>query len=259
MPADTPAPAAQPRLSVVIIACNESRHIGACLDSVAFADERIVLDSGSSDDTCDIARARGAIVHATPDWPGFGPQKNRALALATGDWVLSLDADERVPPELADEIRAVLRAPQAQAYRMARLSEAMGRAIRHGGWWPDHVLRLFRRGTARFSDDAVHEKVVAEGEVGLLRGHLLHYTYDSIDAMLAKMNRYSTDSAQMMLQRGKRATALGAIGHGVWTFIRMYVLRRGFLDGWQGLAIASTGAAGSFFRYLKLLDLRRRN
>lgn len=252
------APAAKPRLSVVIITKNESRHIGACLDSVAFADERIVLDSDSADDTCEIARAHGAVVHVTADWPGFGPQKNRALDLATGDWVLSLDADERVPVELAEEILRVLRAPQTRAYRMARSSEVMGRPMRHGGWWPDYVLRLFRRDAARFSDDVVHEAVRFEGEIGTLQGHLQHYAYDSIDAMLVKLNRYSTDGAQMMLQRGKRTTVLGVVGHGVWTFIRMYVLRRGFLDGWQGFAVASTGAGGSFFRYLKLLSLQKK-
>jgi glycosyltransferase involved in cell wall biosynthesis len=249
---------ARPTLSVIIITFNESRHIGPCLDSVAFADERIVVDSGSTDDTCAIARARGAQVHITADWPGFGAQKNRALDLASGDWVLSLDADERVPADLAGEIRAALAAPGFAAYCMPRLSEVMGRPMRHGGWWPDHVLRLFRRGSARFSNDVVHERVEAEGEPGVLSGHLLHYAYDSIEAMLAKMDRYSTDGALMLHRRGKRTTALGALGHGLWTFIRMYFLRRGFLDGWQGLVVASTGAGGSYFRYLKLLALQRK-
>jgi len=256
MPNATPDPG-RPRLSVIIITLNERRHIGACLDSVAFADEVVVVDSGSADDTCDIARARGARVHVTPDWPGFGPQKNRALDLATGDWVLSLDADERVTPELADEIRATIAAPACEAYRVARLSEFEGRPMRHSGWWPDHVLRLFRRGAARFTDAAVHEQVRTEAEVGVLRHHLLHYPYASIEALLAKVNRYSSDAAMMMYRRGKRTTPLGALGHGLWTFIRIYVMRRGFLDGRQGLIVACAGASGSFFRYAKLMALHR--
>ncbi|SAI66305.1 lipopolysaccharide core biosynthesis glycosyltransferase [Bordetella ansorpii] len=249
---------ARPKLSVIIITMNESRHIAACLDSVAFADEIIIVDSGSTDGTCDIARARGAQVHVTADWPGFGPQKNRALDRATGDWVLSLDADERVTPELAAEIQALLAAPTQQAYRVARLSEFEGRQMRHTGWWPDHVLRLFKRGSARFSDAAVHEKVQAEGEVGTLRGYLLHFPYANIEALLTKVNRYSSDAALMMYRRGKRTTALGALGHGFWTFVRIYLMRRGFLDGSQGLIVACAGASGSFFRYIKLLSLQRR-
>jgi len=245
-----------PALSVIIITRNESRHIGACLDSVAFADEIIVLDSGSTDDTCDIARARGARVAVTADWPGFGPQKNRALDMATGSWVLSIDADERVTPELAAEIREAIAQPRCEAYRIARLSEFCGRPMRHSGWWPDHVLRLFRRGAARFTDAAVHEKLQAEGPAGVLRHHMLHYPYENIEALLVKMNRYSSDAAAMMYRRGRRTTALGALGHGLWTFVRIYVLRRGFLDGRRGLVVACAGAAGSFFRYAKLMMLQ---
>jgi len=255
---ETEAEAARrPLLSVIVITRDEARHIGDCLDSVAFADEIVVLDSGSTDATCDIARARGARVHASDGWPGFGPQKNRALDLATGDWVLSLDADERVPAGLAEEIRATIQAPAHDAYRIARLSEFQGRPMRHSGWWPDHVLRLWRRGKARFTDAAVHEKVIPEGEPGVLRHHLLHYPYENIEALLAKMNRYSTDAARMMHARGKRATPLSAFGHGLWTFVRIYLLRRGFLDGRQGLIVACAGAAGSFFRYAKLMALQR--
>jgi len=248
-----------PLLSVIIITKNESRHIGACLDSVAFADEIIVLDSGSTDDTCEIARARGAQVHASHDWPGFGPQKNRALDLATGQWVLSIDADERVTSELAADIQRTLAAPKRDAYRIARLSEFDGRQMRHTGWWPDYVLRLFRRGTARFTDAAVHEKLQTHdgGEPGTLKGHFLHYPYENIAALLHKVNRYSSDAAAMMHQRGKRTSALGALGHGLWTFIRIYLMRRGFLDGRQGLIVACAGAAGSFFRYAKLIELQQ--
>lgn len=240
-------------LSVIIITKNEAAHILACLESVAFADEFIVVDSGSTDDTVELARQFGARVEVTPDWPGFGPQKNRALNLATGDWVLSIDADERVTPELAEEIKAVLAKPGAQAYEIARLSAFCGRFIRHSGWWPDYVLRLFRRGSARFSDAAVHERVLLdEGKPLKLRHHFIHYPYANLDALIAKVNRYSSDAAAMMYARGRRATVFSAMGHGFWTFVRIYLIRRGFLDGRHGLVLAVTAAAGSFFRYAKL-------
>src|SRR5690625_2320332 len=167
------------RLSVIIITKNEADNIAACLDSVAFADEFIVVDSGSTDDTREIARQKGALVTRTDDWPGFGPQKNRALALATGEWVLSIDADERVTPELASEIQTIIKqnSPTAVGYNIARLSNFCGRWIRHSGWWPDYVLRLFKRDSTRFSDDIVHESVLPPASVANLKNHLLHYPY----------------------------------------------------------------------------------
>lgn len=261
-------------LSVIIITLNEAGHIGECLDSVAFADEIIVVDSGSTDATRDIAAARGAKVTLTDDWPGFGPQKNRALDRAGCDWVLSIDADERVTPELAAEIRAVLRASaggepaaggaavppggEPSAYRIARLSNFGGRWIRHSGWWPDHVLRLFRRGTARFKDVAVHESVVTDRPVATLKEHFLHYPYDSLEQFIAKINHYSSEAAAMMHARGRRTSVLNAWAHAFWTFVRIYVLRKGFLDGREGFILAMMGAAGSFFRYTKLLFLNKR-
>lgn len=244
-------------LSVIIITKNEAAHIGECIDSVAFADEVVVLDSGSSDATCDIARAKGARVSVSPDWPGFGPQKNRALDLATCDWVLSLDADERVTPELAREIRDVLADPAADAYIVSRLSNFGGRWIRHSGWWPDPVLRLFRRGTARFKEVAVHESVQTTGTTARLKGHLLHYPYASLEAFIAKINHYSSEAAAMLHARGKTTSVPGTVGHAAWTFVRLYVLRRGFLDGREGFILALMAAAGSFFRYTKLLFLQR--
>lgn len=244
-------------LSVIVITRNEAAHIGDCLDSVAFADEIVVLDSGSTDATREIARARGARVEVAPDWPGFGPQKNRALALATGDWVLSIDADERVTPELAGAIRQAIGAPAAEAYRIARLSNFCGRWIRHSGWWPDYVVRLFRREAGRFTDAAVHERVEVRGRTGTLSGHFLHYPYATLEVFIDKINRYSTEAARAAFERGRRTTALGPFGHGLWTFVRHYVLRRGFLDGWQGLVLAGMAATGSFYRYVKLYWLGR--
>lgn len=244
-------------LSVIIITKNESAHIADCLDSVAFADEIIVVDSGSTDGTGDIARAKGAKVTVTHDWPGFGPQKNRALDLATCEWVLSVDADERVTGELAQAIQGALARPRADGYRIARLSNFCGRWIRHSGWWPDHVLRLFRRDSGRFTDAAVHESVVCKGRVDTLDGHFLHYPYPNLEALLAKINRYSSEAAAMMHAKGRTVGVAGVVGHSVWTFVRIYVVRRGFLDGVEGFILAATGAAGSFFRYGKLMLLCR--
>lgn len=244
-------------LSVIIITKNEADRIAACLDSIAFADEIVVLDSGSTDATCAIAREYGARVECTADWPGFGPQKNRALDLATGDWVLSIDADEQVTPELAQAIRQVLRAPDADAYRIARLSSFCGRPIRHSGWWPDYVVRLFRRGAGRFTEAAVHERVVVQGRTGTLQGHFLHEPYANLEVFIDKINRYSTEAARSAFERGRRTSLFGPFGHAAWTFIRHYLLRRGFLDGWQGLVLAGMAATGSFYRYVKLYRLGR--
>lgn len=245
-------------LSVIIITQDEAAHIEACLDSVAFADEVIVLDSGSTDATRALAQAKGARVERTPDWPGFGPQKNRALALASGDWVLSIDADERVTPELAQAIRRAIALPEGPVgYRVARLSEFCGRWIRHGGWWPDRVLRLFRRTSGRFTDDRVHERVVVTGPVGTLEGHFLHYPYASLEAFIRKINHYSTEAARSAHARGRRTSVPGAFGRSFWTFFRQYVVRLGMLDGWQGLVLAGMAATGSFYRYVKLYWLIR--
>ena len=244
------------KLSVIVITKNEAANIADCLKSVAFADEFIVVDSGSTDGTVELARALGARVEVTPDWPGFGPQKNRALDLATGDWVLSIDADERVTPELAREIQDTINAPNADTYEIARLSNFCGRDIRHSGWWPDYVLRLFKRGAARFNDAAVHERVVpAHGQPLQLKGYFQHYPYDNLDALITKVNRYSSDAAAMMYAKGRRTSVFGALGHSFWTFVRIYLIRRGFLDGRHGLVLAVTAAAGSFFRYSKLMFL----
>lgn len=245
-------------LSVIIIAKNEAEAIGGCLASVAWASERIVLDGGSTDGTAEIARQHGARVEVAGDWPGFGPQKNRALALASGDWVLSLDADEQVSPDLRAEIEAVMRRPDASpAYRMPRASRYCGRVLRHGGWWPDYVTRLFRRGQARFSEDLVHERLLVAGDVGTLGHPLQHETYTTLDEALEKANRYSTLGAQQAFERGERATLAQACLHGFWAFFRTYVLRRGFLDGGHGLLLAVSNAQATFYRYAKLWLKRR--
>jgi glycosyltransferase involved in cell wall biosynthesis len=246
-------------ISVIVIARDEQRSIARCLESVAWADERIVVDSGSRDDTVRICRELGASVHVTADWPGFGAQKNRALDLARGDWVLAIDADEWVDAALREEMaRAMADADGIAAFRMPRLSSFCGRPMRHSGWWPDHVTRLFRRGQARFSDDLVHERLVVQGRVAALRQPLRHEAMRDIEQALAKMDRYSSAGAAMMAGRGRSAGLAAAIGHGLWTFLRTYVLRLGFLDGREGFMLAVTNAEGAYYRYLKLMLLTRK-
>ncbi|MES2978803.1 MAG: glycosyltransferase family 2 protein [Pseudomonadota bacterium] len=239
-------------LSVIVIARNEAHHIADCLRSAAFADELVVLDSGSTDGTQAIAQSLGAKVHSTVDWPGFGPQKNRALALAAGDWVLSLDADERVTPALKDEILAAMRTGAHEVYSFPRLSSYCGQYMRHSGWYPDRVPRLFRRGAARFSDDLVHERLVFSGVCGQLTADLLHETYEDLEAVLDKVNRYSSAGALDYAARGKSGSLGKALAHGVWAFLRSYFFRRGFLDGKMGFVLAVSNAEASYYRYLKL-------
>ena len=255
----------RPRLSVIVITRNEAQRLPRCLASVDWADEIIVVDSGSEDDTVALARAGGARVIETADWPGFGPQKSRALAAATGDWVLSLDADEWLSPELAQEIRQVLAAAPLDAdgtgavlgYELPRLSSFCGQWMRHSGWYPDRVLRLFRRGHGRFSEDRVHERVLLEGRQGRLRGTLLHESIPDLSSAIDKMNRYSSGRAEDLRARGRRGGLGRALAHGLWTFLRTYVLRRGFLDGSLGLVLAIHNAETTFYRYLKLELLGR--
>jgi len=239
-----------PRLSAIVIAKNEAAKIEACLDSLAFCDERIVVDGGSSDATMALAEGRGARV-VTHEWTGFGPQKNFALSLATGDWVLSLDADERVDPELARQITEAVAKGQADGFEMPRLSSFCGRPMRHSGWYPDYVLRLFRRGRARFSDDAVHERVICDGKVARLSAPLIHHPVERLEDALSRMDRYSTAGAEMVVESGRRVSFMTGILRGWWAFIRTYVLRLGFLDGREGFLLAVANAEGTYYRYMK--------
>ena len=246
-------------ISVIIIAKNERAVIARCVQSVAWADEVIVLDGGSTDGTDEICRQLGATVHANPAWPGFGAQKNRALALARGDWVLSLDADEWVSEELRAELERTLgNAPGADAFRLPRRSSFCGRFMRHSGWWPDYVTRLFRRERARFSDDLVHERVIVDGTTGTLKSPLLHEAISDLDEAIGKMNDYSSAGAAMRFKRGRRGSLPAALWHGLWTFLRTYVLRLGFLDGRAGFMLAVLNAEGAYYRYLKLMQLARK-
>ena len=246
-------------ISVIVIAKNEAAVIRRCLESVAWADEIIVLDSSSTDATVEISRQCKARVEITADWQGFGVQKNRALALATGDWVLSIDADEWATEELRAEIQAAIAMPGAHsAFRMPRLASYCGRFMRHSGWWPGYVTRLFRRGQARFSDDLVHEKLIVKGAVGALRVPLMHESYRDLEQVLSKVNAYSSAGAAMARQHGRSANLGGAILRGLWTFFRTYFLRAGFLDGREGFMLAVSNAEVTYYRSLKLMLLAER-
>jgi glycosyltransferase involved in cell wall biosynthesis len=243
-------------LSVVIIARDAASEISACLASAAFAAEAIVVDSGSRDDTVETAKACGARVIVHP-WSGFGPQKRFAVEQAANDWVLCLDADERVSRELASSIAALFRAapPRAAAYAVARRNRFLGRWLAHGEGYPDWIVRMFDRRRARWSDDVVHEHVLADGPIERLDGDLMHASAESIDAYIAKQNRYTTLQAEAMHARGERASFARLALSPLARFVRFYLIKGGFLDGAAGFAHIAIGAFASFLKYAKLRAL----
>ena len=244
-------------LSAVVITQNAAGQIAACLDSLNFCAELIVVDSGSSDATIDIARARGARVVQT-SWRGFGAQKNFAVSQASHEWVLCVDADERVSVELRESIERALAAPQCAAYRFPRCNRFLGRYLRHGEGYPDWSLRLFDRRRARWSDDTVHEKVLADCPCGSLAGDLLHDSAETLDAYLDKQNRYTSLAAQQAIAAGRRAHLGQLLLSPLWRFFKFYVLRLGVADGLPGLVHILIGCGNSFAKYAKMLDLQRR-
>jgi len=247
------------KLSVIIITKNEAINIQACLKSVEFADERIVVDSGSTDGTTVIARAAGATVIETTDWPGFGPQKQRALDAAKGAWVLSLDADERISDELRDEIMSAIAQSKQDAYFLPRLSSFCGHFIRHGGWYPDYIVRLFRRDKADFSTDMVHERVITHpaASTGKLKSPIIHYSYRDDSDVLRKLEHYSSLGAKQAFAAGKRGGYGKAVSHAAFAFIRTYLFKLGFVDGLPGLMVAIMAAEHTYHKYFKLMQLTR--
>jgi glycosyltransferase involved in cell wall biosynthesis len=245
-------------VSVVLITLNAAAQIEPCLQSVAFAQEIVVVDSGSTDATREIALKYGARV-VSQEWLGFGRQKQLAVELASHDWVLCLDADERVSETLRASIVDTLRQPATSAYRMARCNRFMGRFLRHGEGYPDWNLRLFDRRHAAWSTDAVHEKVMTDSPVATLTGDLLHESAENLATYLEKQNRYTTVQAQTMLRAGRRAHVGHLILSPVFRFIRFYFLRLGMLDGVPGLVHIAVGCGGSFIKYAKLMALQRGN
>lgn len=245
------------KLSVTIITLNEETEIGACLESIAWADEIIVVDSGSADRTVEIAKKFTEKVFLHP-WEGYARQKNWAVAQASHEWVLSIDADERVPRELRGEIEAVLGSSSpVGGYYIPRKNFFLGRWIRHGGWHPDYVLRLFQRNEGRFVDRRVHESVSVDGPTGKLRTPLEHYTYRSIEAYFERMERYATLAAEEMFERGRKASRLDLTLRPWSTFLKMYFLRLGFLDGRDGLRLARLYSLYTLSKYEKLAKMRQ--
>lgn len=245
-----------PKLSVTVITHNEGSSIGAALESVSWADEIIVVDSHSSDETAAIARQFTPHVEVR-DWAGYGPQKNYAAGRASNDWILSIDADERITPALADEIKALMLAgPAAQGYRLSRVTHYLGRWIRSTDWYPDFHLRLYDRRAARWSERKVHESVEAQGRVEKLSGEMLHYPYRDVSEHLTKIDRYTTLTAEQWASEGRRATPLQAFVYPRLAFFRNYILRRGFRDGQTGLLVSLLNSYYVFLKYAKLLELQ---
>lgn len=245
-------------LSVAVIALNEEERIRACLESVAWADEIVVVDAGSSDKTAAIAREFTDRVLVHP-WEGYAAQKNYALAQCRQPWLLSLDADEVVSPALRAEIEAVLeRDGPADGYAIPRRNIFLGRPIRHGTWWPDYQLRLFRRGRGAFLSASVHESVRVEGRTDRLVAPLIHQSYRGIEEFVVRANRYSTLAARELAAQGRGGSLGDLLLRPAWRFVSMYVLHRGFLDGWRGLLLAVLYAHYVFLRAAKVREVALR-
>ena len=245
-------------VSAVVITKNEEAVIRRCLESLAWANEIVVVDSGSTDRTVEICRELGARVFDA-DWQGPATQRNRGIERASGEWIVALDADEWVSDALRIEIeQAVASSPAAVAYRIPRLSSYCGRFMRHGGWWPDYVSRLFRRSAATFGGGIVHDHLVCEGPFARLGNHLLHEPFTDATKVLTKLNAYSTWGAERLHEDGERSGLLRAVGHGAWTFFRTYILRAGFLDGREGFMLAVSNAEGTYYKYVKLMLMAKR-
>ena len=243
------------KLTVTVITQNESGNIGAALESVSWADEIVVVDSGSTDDTVEIARRVGARVEVR-GWPGYGAQKNHAASLASNDWILSLDADERVTPGLAREIRELMAGtPSARGYRIPRIAFYLGRWIRSTDWYPDYQLRLYDRRAGRWNQKRVHESVDLDGPPGELRHDLEHYPYRDISHHLATIDRYTTLAADEWHAAGRHASAPQILVHTELAFARNFVLKAGFKDGAAGLIVSSLN---SYYVFLKLAKLWER-
>lgn len=254
------------KLSTVLIVSNEASNLEACIQSLSWVDECVVVEHGSTDSTVEIARRLNVKFSQTPDWPGFGPQKNRAVDAASGEWILSIDADERVTSALALEIKAALQhagaTSRSVAFEIPRMTQFCGTWIRHCGWTPDHVLRLFKRGEARFSDDMVHEKLLltrADTKVVRLKNSLLHYSYPTPEHYWRKLQHYSEAWARQRHARGQTATMTRAALAAVAAFFRSYVFRLGFLDGAMGFAVCTMQAQSAFGKYFELYCLGRKH
>jgi glycosyltransferase involved in cell wall biosynthesis len=244
-------------ISAILITKDEERNVADCLASLTFADEIVVVDSGSVDRTEEICRRDPRVRWYSEEWKGYGPQKNSALDKAEGPWIFSIDADERVTPELAEEVGVLdLESVSVDAFRVCRRNFFGGIWVRHGGWYPDYLVRLWRKDSGQFDGRSVHEAVRVSGAVGTLDGQLLHFTYRDTADFLERMNRYSALGAQEMARLGRRATTADLLLRPPYTFFRMFFLQGGFLDGALGFRLAVLYARYTFAKYAKLEELQ---
>jgi glycosyltransferase involved in cell wall biosynthesis len=247
------------QLSAVIITKNEQHNIARCLQSLKFADEIILVDTGSTDSTIDIAKKYDAKIFNI-DWPGFGPAKKYAVDQAGGEWILSIDADEEITAPLAAEIKKAIDSDNGiNGYLIPRKTNFLGRWINHSRWYPDYVLRLFRKDKGQFSDSLVHEKVVLESEPGRLKNFIRHYSYPDIQTFFDKFDSYTTLAAQELMKKGKRFSLLALLCKPPASFCSHYIFGAGFLDGLEGFLIAVLSAYGVFVRYLKLYSISKKS
>jgi len=231
------------KLSVVIISKNEEEFIADAVKSALFADEVLVLDSGSIDATCEIAQNLGAKV-LYQDWLGFGAQKNKAVELAKNDWVFVLDSDERITDELQLEILNTLKNPAAEGYHIARLNNFFGKNIRHCGLYPDYSIRLFSKSKSKFNEVSVHESVQVKGTTAKLKNHMIHLAFDTVSEFTDKQKKYAELSQ-------KNRNLFKAFISPIWTFFKIYIIRLGFIEGWRGFVIAKVYAQYTFWKYYK--------
>ena len=245
------------KLSVAIITKNEELNISRCLQSVSWADEIVIVDSGSIDKTKEICQAFDC-KFIESEWKGFGKTKQFAVQNTSHDWVLSLDADEVITPELRNEITELLQTnPRYYGYRIKRTSFYLGKQIKHCGWDKDHTLRLFNKYFGAFNDKPVHESVQINGAIGLLRNPMLHYTYPTLEAHFNKMKRYAQIGAEALYQKSRQSSPCTAIFRGCLKFFKMYLLQRGFLDGKHGFLLSYNSGWGVYLKYLLLWEMNQ--
>ena len=246
------------KLSVVIVAKNESANIYDCVKSAAFADEILVVDSGSTDQTINLAKSAGARI-LKKKWMGYGPQQNIGINASKGDWIFSLDADERISAKLANDIIQAIKEDIFYVYKVPRKSLFVSKFMDYSGWQPDYTKRLFKKGFAKFTEHEVHAHLSTKYKIGKLENPIIHFSYRDLESVINKMNLYSTGGARDNLKSGKKGSLRKAILHGLWAFFRTYFIRAGFLDGKEGVMLAIANAEVTYYRYLKLYYISQKN